>query len=97
MNLLQELIESIWQPGVNRGLLYAIHATFGALFFTNLAVFILLPNWSVFAMIVLSVLLYLTLLWFIKEADLMNTNEGCGDNDADSSQRKGDRNIKKKE
>ena len=68
--MLSGLYDSIFQPGVNKALMTSIHAVFLALFITNLAVFCLLKSAAVFAMIVLSVLLYLTLLWFIKEACL---------------------------
>ena len=68
--ILSELYDSIFQPGVNKALMASIHAVFMALFITNVAVFLLLRSVAVFAMIVMSVLLYMTLLWFIKEANL---------------------------
>lgn len=72
MSFFADLIESIWQPGVNRALLFSIHATFICLFASTLVMYLLVKSAFVLSMIPLNALLYLTLLWFIKEADLMN-------------------------
>lgn len=70
MTLVQGLYDSIFQPGVNKALMTSIHAVFLALFITNLMVYLVLRSWAVLAMIVMSVGMYMTLLWFIKEANL---------------------------
>lgn len=91
MHFWQELVQSIWLPGVNRALMLAIHATYACLFLTILAMFWLLHSPTLLAMLILSVVLYITLLWypshhcsnthetpncrFIKEADLTGTAE----------------------
>jgi hypothetical protein len=73
--MLRGLYDSIWQPGVNKTLMASIHAIFLSLFITNVAVWAILRSWAVFAMIIMSVLMYLTLLWFIKEAQLEDLAE----------------------
>ncbi|KAJ2621544.1 hypothetical protein GGI26_004007 [Coemansia sp. RSA 1358] len=67
--ILRDVIDSIFEPGVNRGVLVVMNCAFFGLF--AILVYLLVAtnfNMHVCALSVLSALLFVAINWFIKEA-----------------------------
>lgn len=63
--ILQDLIMSVFEPGVNRGLLLVMHASFIGLLFSLLFLMVLTEgkNIHVWLLLFITVLLYGTIVW----------------------------------
>ncbi|KAJ2856748.1 hypothetical protein GGI22_003716 [Coemansia erecta] len=94
--IFRDVVDSIFEPGVNRSVIVVMNCSFFALFF--ILVYLLIAtnfNLHVCALTVLSALLFASINWFIKEATA-TASKAANTSDAGSSSKTKPRSASKK-